>query len=70
MVHMAIREQEKMPVHFKRQVQIRALLFDKTPIEIPVEYSDNSKIFLVENAAKLQEKSRINEYAIELEEGN
>ena len=33
-VHVAIWEQEKMPVHSKKQAQIEALLFDKALIEI------------------------------------
>ena len=68
-VHMAIREQEKMPVYSKRQVQVGALLFNKVFIEVPVEYSNYSNIFSVENVVELPENIRINKYAIKLEEG-
>ena len=69
MVHVAIREQEEMPVHSERQAQVGALLFDKAPTEIPAEYSNYSDIFLAENAAELPENTGINEHTIELEEG-
>ena len=76
MVHVAIREQKEMPVHFERQVQIEtqsgvqvgALLFDKAPTEVSAEYSDYSNVFSAENAAKLSENTGINGHAIELEE--
>ena len=67
-IHVAIREQEKMPVHSKKQAQIGALLFDKAPIEILAKYFNYSNIFLVENAAELPENTGINEHAIKLEE--
>ena len=68
-VHMAIRGQEEMPVHSKRQAQVGALLFDKAPTKVLAEYSDYSDVFSVENAAELPENTGINEHAIELEEG-
>ena len=72
-MHVAIREQEKMPVHSKRQAQIEAqvgaLLFNEALTEVPAEYSDYSNVFLAEHAARLLENTRMNEYAIELEEG-
>ena len=46
-MHVAIQEQEKMLVHFKKQAQIRALLFDQASIEIPTEYSNYNNVFLV-----------------------
>ena len=58
-----------MLVHFKKQAQVGALLFDKALIKVPVEYFDYSNIFSVENIAKLLENIRINEHIIELEEG-
>ena len=69
MIHVAIWEREKMPVHSKKQAQVGALLFDKAFTEVPVEYSDYNNIFLTENAAELPENTRMNEHAIELEEG-
>ena len=68
-VHVAIREQEEIPVHSKRQAQVGALLFDKAPTKVLAEYSDYSDVFSVENAAELPENTGINEHAIELEEG-
>ena len=56
-VHVAIREREEMPVHFERQAQVGALLFDKAPTEVPAEYSDNSNVFSAENATKLLENT-------------
>ena len=56
-----------MPVHFKRQAQVGALLFNKALTEVSAEYSDYSNVFLAENAAELPENIGINEYAIKLE---
>ena len=64
MVHIAIREQEKMPMHSKRQAQVGALLFDKTSTEVLAEYSNYSNVFLAENAAELPENTGLNENAI------
>ena len=65
---MAIQEQEEMPVHSKRQVQVGALLFNKALTEVPAEYSNYSDVFSAECTAELSENTGINEYAIELEE--
>ena len=65
---MAIQKREEMPVHFEKQAQIRALLFDKALIEVPAEYSGYSNVFSAENAAELSENTGINKHAIELEE--
>ena len=64
--YMVIQEQEKMLVHSKKQAQIRVLLFDKALIEVLVEYSDYSNVFLAKNAVELPENIRINEHAIKL----
>ena len=66
-VHVAIREQEEMPVHSEKQAQVGALLFDKAPTKVPAEYSDYSDVFSAENAAELLENTGMNEHAIELE---
>ena len=84
-MHVAIKEREKMPVHSEKQAQIEveahidaqgqtgaqigALIFNQAPTEVPAEYSDYSNIFSTENAAELSENTGINEHAIELEEG-
>ena len=67
-MHVAIRKQEKMPMHAERQAQVGALLFDKAPTEVSAEYSDYSNVFLVENVAELLENTGINEHTIELEQ--
>ena len=73
MVHVAIREREKMPVHSKKQAQIEAqvgaLLFNKALTEALVEYSNYSNVFSAEHAAKFSENTRINKHVIKLEEG-
>ena len=66
-VHVTIRKQEKMPVHSKKQAQVKAILFDETLTAVPTKYSDYSDIFLAENVAKLSENTGINKYAIKLE---
>ena len=67
-MHVAIWEQEKMPVYSEKQAQVGALLFDKAPTEVPAKYSDYSDVFSAENTAELSENTGINEHAIELEE--
>ena len=73
MVHVAIREQEKMQVYFKKQaqikVQIEALLFNKALIEVSTEYFNYGDVFSAEYAVELPENIRINKHTIELEEG-
>ena len=69
MMHMAIREQEEMPVYSKKQAQVGAFLFDKAPIKVLAEYSDYSDVFLVNNTVELPENTGMNKHAIELEEG-
>ena len=68
---MAIQKQEEMPVHSKKQAQLKAqvgaLLFNKAFIEISAEYSNYSNVFLAEYVAKLPENIGMNEYAIKLE---
>ena len=51
------------------EAQIGALLFDKVPTEVPAEYSNYSYVFLAEKTVELSENTRMNEHAIELEEG-
>ena len=69
MMHVAIREQKKMPVHSKRQAHIEALLFNKVSTEVLVEYSNYSNVFSAEYVVELLENIEINEHAIKLEEG-
>ena len=64
-----------MPTYLEKQAQIqnkaqvKVLLFDEAPTEVPAEYSIYSDVFLAENAAELPENTGINEHAIKLEEG-
>ena len=57
-----------MPVYFKKQDQVRVLLFDKALTKILAEYSDYSNVFSAKNAAKLPENTGINKHATKLEE--
>ena len=65
-MHMAIQKQEKMPVHFKKQALVGALLFDKAFSKILAKYSDNNNVFFAENIAELPENTGINEHAIKV----
>ena len=68
-MHVAMQEQEKMPVHSEKKAQVGALLFDKASTKVPAEYSDYSNVFLAKNVAELPGNTGMNEHAIELEEG-
>ena len=73
MLHVAIREREKMLVHSEMQTQIQdkvsfgALIFDETPTAILVEYSNYSNIFSLKDTAELPDRIEINDHAIKLE---
>ena len=67
-MHVAIRKQEEMPVHSKRQAQVGSLLLDKALTKVLAEYSDYNNIFSAENATKLPENTGSNKHAIKLEE--
>ena len=68
MVYVAIWEREEMPVHFKKQAWVRALLFDEALTEVPAEYCNYNDVFSAENAEELPENTGINKHAIELKE--
>ena len=68
-VHVAIRKQEDMPVHSEKQAQVGALLFNEAPTEVSAEYFNYNNVFSMEYATELPENTRMNKYAIELEEG-
>ena len=68
MVYVAIREQEEIPGHSKKQAQVEALLFNKASTKVPAEYSNYSNVFSAEYAAELPENTGMNEYVIKLEE--
>ena len=55
-----------MPIHFKKQAQVGALLLDKASTEVLVYYSNYSNVFLAKNATELLENTGINEYATKL----
>ena len=56
-----------MAIHPARKAQI-ALLVAKE-VKIPTEYSDFSDVFLEKKASILPEVTKLNQYAIELQEG-
>ena len=56
-------------MHFEKQAQIRALLFNEVFTKVSIEYSNYNNIFLVKYIAKFPENTRINEYIIKQEEG-
>ena len=72
-IHMVIREREKMLMYSKRQTQIKAQvgvpLFNKAPNEVPAEYSNYSNVFSVQYAVELLENTEMNKHTIKLEEG-
>ena len=84
-VHVVIQKQEEIAINpdkktqikaqiearngAQSEVQIGALIFDKAPTKVLAEYSNYSNNFLMENTVKLPENTRINKYAIKLEEG-
>ena len=59
-------------VYFKKQIQIeaqskaqiRALLFDKAPIEVLVKYFNYNNIFSLKNIVELLENIKINKHVI------
>ena len=64
---MAIQKQEKIPIYFKKQAQIGALLFNKTFFEVLAKYSNYNNIFSAKNIVKLSKNTKINKHAIKLE---
>ena len=79
-LYVAIREQKKLVIDPVRKAQIetqsraksrawvRALIFNKTPTEIPAEYYDYSNVILSENAVEIPKNTGINKHTIKLEE--
>ena len=67
-IYMAIWKQEKMPMHSKKQAQVRVLLFNKAFIKVPAEYSNYSNVFSAENIVKLPKNIKMNKHAIKLED--
>ena len=55
-----------MPVHFKKQAQVGALLFDKAPTKVLAEYFNYSNVFSVEDIIELLENTKINKHTIKL----
>ena len=68
--HIKAQSGAQSGVQTQDEAQVGALLFDKAPSEVPAEYFDYSDVFSAENTAELPENTRINEYAIKLEEVN
>ena len=56
-------------MYFKRQAQVRTLIFDDAPIKVLAEYFDYSNVFSAKNIPELLEHTRMNEHTIKLKEG-
>ena len=57
----------KSPAQIEVKAFIKALLFDKASIVVPVEYFDYNKIFLAKNITEFSKHNKINYHAIQLE---
>ena len=68
-VHVATINAEPMIIYPARKAQIALLKADEAPVTIPVKYSDFSNVFSEKSAAELQEHTKMNTHAIDLEEG-
>ena len=68
-VYMAIRKQEKMLVHSKKQAHVGALLFNKAFIEVLAKYFNYSNVFSVKYIVELPKNTGINKHTIKLEKG-
>ena len=58
-----------LDVHPSRRPQISGLIAEEAPTKVPAEYSDFADVFSPDLASKLPEHTGINNYAIELVEG-
>ena len=75
-IYVVICKQEKMAINLvlKAQIraqtgveaQVRALIFDRASIVILSKYFNYNNIFLMKNATKILEHTRINGHAIKL----
>ena len=54
-------------IHLDRAAQIASLLAEE--VRIPDEYSDFADVFLAKKALVLQERTKLNEHTIDLEDG-
>ena len=75
-IHVAALLLSNMTIHSSRAVQVdskpaqvAALNQQEAPIKVPAKYLDFSDIFSAEEALVLPEQTKLNEYAIELEDG-
>ena len=64
-----IKDQSDAKIKAQSKAQVRALLFDKASIVISVKYFNYSNVCLAENVAEFLEYTKINDQAIELEDG-
>ena len=67
-VYLAIQKWKKMLMHSKKQAQVRILIFDEASTAVLAEYSDYSNIFSLKYMVEHLEYTKINDYAIKLEE--
>lgn len=56
-------------MRFKKQAQVRALLFDEIFTAILIKYFNYKDVFLIKNIIKLIDQIKINEYSIKLNIG-
>ena len=72
-IHRAIQKQKEMPMHFKKQAQIKTLFgvlfFNKILTEVLAEFSNYSNIFFVKYIVELLKNIKMNQYALKQEEG-
>ena len=64
-----IKAQSRVQSRAQGGAQVRALIFNKAPTEVPAEYSDYNNVFSAENIVELPENTGVNDHAIKLEEG-
>ena len=63
-----IKREVRIKIQAQNKAKIRALLFDKAPIEILGKYFNYNNIFLAKNIIELSENFRMNKYTIKLKE--
>ena len=68
-IHVASLSSTPLDVHPSRRPQISGLIAEEAPTKVPDEYADFADVFSPDLAAELPEHTGINNYAIELVDG-
>lgn len=70
-MHVTIQKRQKIAIHSakKAQIEVRALLFNKTFTTIPAKYSNYRNVFLAENITEFLKYIEINNYVIKQKKG-